>query len=92
MLIAARNADPDHTRVAYAIGRQVGTAVRRNRLRRRLREIMRRMDADDRLPFSSYLLVCRADSVNLQSSDLQDLVERMLLDMTARASVGAAST
>jgi len=35
---------PPPPRVAFAVGRRVGSAVSRNRLRRRLRELARRTD------------------------------------------------
>lgn len=43
-------ADPllDESRVAFAIGRTAGTAVQRNRARRRLREVLRQHASDMR--------------------------------------------
>ena len=39
--VAARQSGLQHNRYGYAVGRRVGGAVARNRVRRRLREIVR---------------------------------------------------
>jgi ribonuclease P protein component len=48
---------PGPIRVAYAIGRRVGCAVDRNRLRRRLREAVRSIESEGALRPGSYLVV-----------------------------------
>ena len=51
----------DEVRVAYAIGRQVGPAVVRNRLRRRLRAAVREIDrSTGGLPTGAYLVSAAA--------------------------------
>jgi ribonuclease P protein component len=52
--------------VAFALARSLGTAVIRNRLRRRLREIIRA----SRLPAGDYLIGARASAVDLSFSQL----------------------
>jgi ribonuclease P protein component len=82
-MIVSPLADPEVTRVAYAIGRPVGTAVRRNRLRRRLRAILASFDRAGRLPASAYLVICQPAAVNLTNSSLISCIDRLL----ARAEV-----
>jgi ribonuclease P protein component len=50
-------------RVAYSIGRQVGTAVVRNRIRRRLRAAMREVDRERGLDPGAYLVLVRPEAV-----------------------------
>lgn len=54
MVSFAMNSDDGAPRVAYAIGRGVGPAVRRNRLRRRLRSIVH-AERDNLVRGGSYL-------------------------------------
>ena len=70
--------DPEVTRVAYAIGRPVGTAVRRNRLRRRLRAVLDRCERAGRMPSSAYLMICRPDATYLDASGLTSCVDDLL--------------
>lgn len=65
-------------RVAYAIGRPVGTAVRRNRLRRRLRAIV----ADLSVPSGTYLLAAGPDATGLSSTELRSVLTAALLDVS----------
>lgn len=56
-------------RVAFSIGRRVGSAVTRNRLRRRLRELMRERAGE--LAPGSYLVAARPEATGLSFSDLR---------------------
>ena len=47
---------PAHPCVAFSIGRRVGPAVVRNRLRRRLRDEVARLARDDLVPTGAYLV------------------------------------
>jgi ribonuclease P protein component len=49
-------AQPGQVRVGYAVGRRAGCAVDRNRLRRRLREAVRVIEAGDDLAPGAYLI------------------------------------
>ncbi len=52
---------------AFAIGKRVGNAVVRNRLRRRLKELVRlRLD----LPCGTYLVRARPEAANLEFEEL----------------------
>jgi ribonuclease P protein component len=54
-------------RVAFAVGRRVGPAVVRNRLRRRLRAAARELD----LPTGAYLIAADPEAVALPYHDLR---------------------
>ena len=60
--------------VAYAIGRRVGPAVVRNRLRRRLRAVVAELGP----PPGDYLVACDPDAASLPFSDLKALVSKAL--------------
>jgi ribonuclease P protein component len=62
-------------RVGFAIGRSVGGAVLRNRIRRRLRAALRELQAGDRLPAGTYLLGGSAELAELPWPALVELVE-----------------
>jgi ribonuclease P protein component len=63
-------------RVAYAIGRRVGSAVERNRLRRRLRMLIRTMAAD--LPPGAYLIGTAPEAARLSSNELRNTLMQAL--------------
>ena len=69
-------------RVAFAIGRRVGSAVARNRLRRRLRAIV--ASADDVLTSGTLLIGARPSSPELTYDRLQTEV-RTLLERAVRS-------
>jgi ribonuclease P protein component len=58
-------------RVAYTIGRQVGTAVVRNRVRRRLRAAMREVDRERGLDPGAYLVLVRPEAVSTSYAHLK---------------------
>lgn len=75
--------DPDlePPQVAFAIGRAVGTAVRRNRLRRRLRAVL----ADCDVPPGLYLIGARPRACEHTFGELEHLVHSMLAKIEWRA-------
>ncbi len=58
--------------VAFAVGKPVGTAVDRNRLRRRLRAIIAQADP----PPGTYLVSAGPAARTLSDQELRDLVQR----------------
>ena len=74
---------PDSTlknpRVAYAIGRSYGNAVRRNRIRRQSQAILR--EAENQLPKGRYLIGVRPSASSVAFSqlheDMTDLIVRL---------------
>jgi ribonuclease P protein component len=71
--------------VAYAIGRPVGTAVVRNRLRRRLRAIVDRLD----LPSGTYLISATPVAVDLRSDELAEQLVACVADLAATVRSGS---
>lgn len=63
-------------RVAYTIGRRVGPAVVRNRLRRRLRMLMRQFAPQ--LRSGAYLIAAAPEAAALSYAQLEDLVFRII--------------
>lgn len=63
--------------VAYAIGRSVGTAVVRNRLRRRLRAIVAGLD----LAGGTYLIAVSPAAAGFGSAELAEQLDACLTDL-----------
>ena len=63
--------------VAYAIGRSVGTAVVRNRVRRRLRAIVDGLD----LPSGTYLIAATPAAAGLRADELAAQLTACLADL-----------
>lgn len=72
------------SRFAFVAGRQVGSAVRRNQVKRRLREIVRRR-LDRLAPGRDCLLIARAPAADATFAELESAVVQLL----ARADVMA---
>jgi ribonuclease P protein component len=62
--------------VGYTIGRRVGPAVTRNRLRRRLRMLMR--EAAPRLHPGAYLIGAAPEAAQLSYRQLSEIVTRLV--------------
>jgi len=84
MFVADDKAGEGFAQVGYAIGRQYGNAVRRNRLRRRLRAVVR--EAAPEIPSGSYLL--RADPTigALSHDELIRVVRAAMIAAASKAS------
>jgi len=73
-------------RVAFAIGRSVGSAVVRNRLRRRLRELLRAASNGDtpRLACGALLVGARPGAAERSFGELGAEVDAMLTQLAPR--------
>lgn len=69
--LVARGAETGITRVGYSVSKQVGGAVVRNRVKRRLRAIVRELRW---LPGSDIVLVARAGIDSVSYGELQSIV------------------
>ncbi len=69
---------PD-SRFAFSVGRHIGKAIRRNRVKRRLREIVRR-HLDMLEPGFDCLFVARAGAVTASHSELEGAVMQLLIN------------
>ena len=72
-------------RVAFAIGRATGSAVQRNRLRRRLREILRVRE----LPPGLDLIGAHARACEHPFAELSDSVDRLIPSIRSRTEMTA---
>src|SRR4051794_22650286 len=70
------DSNPVPPQIAYAIGRKVGGAVERNRLRRRLRDIVRQL-APSMRP-GAYLIGASPEVTNLSVGELRTTVTRAM--------------
>ena len=90
--LAAEDTDAsERTRVAYAITKRVGSAVVRNRLRRRLRALCAELAGSrpDGLPAGALLISAGPDAAQRRSDELRNDVVRLLDALDARrASLG----
>jgi ribonuclease P protein component len=79
--------DPDAVppRVAYAVGRTVGGAAVRNRLRRRLRAHMNAAARDKGLPGGWYLVGAAPAAAALDAADLRAAMTALLAQVGAEA-------
>ena len=73
-------AEGDQPRVAFAIGRRVGTAVARNRLRRRLRAALAEAD----LAPGSYLVAAGPEAARLSWAELRSTLADVLTVLAER--------
>ncbi len=72
---APADIDRPAVRVGFTVSRKVGNAVQRNRVRRRLREIVRQVIPAQARPDLDYVLVGRQAALKRDFDDLrQDLV------------------
>lgn len=70
--------------VGFAIGRNVGGAVVRNRLRRRLREVVSASARAGSLPPGSYLISARPEASDLPFSELERLLSEAIGALPSR--------
>lgn len=70
-------------RLAFAIGRSAGTAVVRNRIRRRLRALF--VDLAPELPPGTYLVSAGTAAATLDHTDLQRALRTAVADLAGRS-------
>ena len=72
MLQSRARGDQEPPRVGYTVSKKVGNAVERNRVRRRLREVVRLAGADQMHTGRDYVLVGRRAALDLAFDRLID--------------------
>jgi ribonuclease P protein component len=74
-------ADQGPIRIGFTVTKKNGTATERNRIRRRLRELVKRLDPLSIRPHSDYVLIGRRDALSRDFStmlaDLQATLRRL---------------
>jgi ribonuclease P protein component len=64
--------DDGPVRIGFTVTKKVGTATERNRVRRRLRELVKRLDAVSMRPHSDYVLVGRRAALTRDFATMLD--------------------
>lgn len=59
-----RRSDGSPIRIGFTVTKKNGTATERNRIRRRLRELVKRLDAVSMRPHSDYVIIGRRAALN----------------------------
>jgi ribonuclease P protein component len=67
-----RRDDDGPVRVGFTVTKKNGTAAERNRIRRRLRELVKRLDVISMRPHSDYVLVGRRAALNRNFAAMLD--------------------
>ena len=78
VLQARRRDDDGPVRIGFTVSKKVGTAVERNRVRRRLREIVRLSPAARMRPGHDYVLVGRRAALELPFARMIEEFDRTL--------------
>jgi ribonuclease P protein component len=86
------NDDGDRARVGYAVGRRIGGAVERNRLRRRMRAVIQEIEKETGLRPGAYLVAPGRTASGLGhdelSRTLREAMRRAQMAGTARRGSG----
>lgn len=82
-------AAPTPPRVGFAIARTAGSAVDRNRIRRRLRAAFRELGSAGALPAGSYLVTAGPEVRTLPWRDLLATLREVVATVTAERGVSA---
>lgn len=87
-----RRDDSGPIRVGFTVSKKNGTATERNRIRRRLREVVKRLDAMAMRPHSDYVLVGRRLALfrdfNTMLDDLRVSLDRLDRSAAKRRRIG----
>ena len=72
MLQGRRRDDQGPVRVGFTVTKKNGTATERNRIRRRLRELVKRLDVISMRPHHDYVLVGRREALTRDFAAMLD--------------------
>jgi ribonuclease P protein component len=81
-----RRDDDGPIRVGFTVSRKNGTATERNRIRRRLRDVVKLLDVISMRPHSDYVLVGRRAALNRDFATMLDDLRSALLRLDRQAS------
>ena len=86
-VVQSRRRDDDGPiRVGFTVSRKNGTATERNRIRRRLRELVKLLDVISMRPHSDYVLVGRRAALSRDFATMLDDLRSALLRLDRQAS------
>ena len=86
VLQSRARADQGPVRFGFTVTKKVGTATERNRVRRRLRELVKRLDEGSLRPNSDYVLVGRRAALAADFAAMLDDLRAALRRLQAQAS------
>lgn len=78
VLQARKRGDDGPVRIGFTVSKKVGTAVERNRVRRRLKEIVRRSAATGLPAGHDYVLIGRRSALSMPFDQITEDFERAL--------------
>ncbi len=87
-----RRDDAGPIRVGFTVTKKNGTATERNRIRRRLRELVKRLDVITMRPHSDYVLVGRRAALTCDFSTMLDDLRAALHRLDRQAKTPATKT
>ena len=85
VLQARRRGDDGPVRVGFTVTKKNGTATERNRIRRRLRELVKRLDVISMRPHSDYVLVGRRAALDRDFATMLDDLRSALARLERQA-------
>jgi ribonuclease P protein component len=89
VLQSRRRDDGGPIRVGFTVTKKNGTATERNRIRRRLRELVKRVDVISMRPHSDYVLVGRRAALNRDFSTMLDDLRSALHRLDRQAQIAS---
>jgi ribonuclease P protein component len=92
VLQSRRRDDDGPIRVGFTVTKKNGTATERNRIRRRLRELVKRVDVISMRPHSDYVLVGRRVALNRDFTTMLDDLRSALHRLDRQAAKTPSST
>ena len=91
-LQARRRDDQGPIRVGFTVTKKNGTATERNRIRRRLRELVKRLDVISMRPHHDYVLVGRREALTREFAVMLDDLRSALKRLDRKAFSSAAGS
>src|SRR5215475_8658148 len=88
VLQSRRRNDSGPIRIGFTVTRKNGTATERNRIRRRLRELVKRLDPVSIQPHHDYVLVGRRDALSRDFAGMLEDLRAAFARLTRPASRG----
>ena len=85
VLQARRRDDDGPVRVGFTVTKKNGTATERNRIRRRLRELVKRLDVIPMRPHHDYVLVGRRAALHRDFATMLDDLRQAMLRLDRQA-------